>query len=222
MTIVRSTRTHSALFAFAMLAMPVSAIAASTPAGTALPAAPSRAAEKGCKWEKFSDAKLGLDTWVQRCDFGKRKIDFIAGDHSLNQRYSDSSGAPELVVAVLDIDPAETPEHGIQRIFAARTEKNRAAQCVLAPFHDSGGLVGAEPEGVKRYTFVANHALAKALKAKADPNDVPEPACGAWGDDPDGIQYFETQSASAALHKVLFVRVGQDEPLFDEATLRIR
>ena len=183
---------------------------------------PSRAAEKGCSWEKFSDAKLGLDAWVQRCDFGSRKIDFVAVGRSLAQRYSDSTGAPELVVAVLDLDPAETPEHGIQRIFAARTEKKRAAQCLLAPFHDSGGLVGAEPAGVKRYTFLPNAALARALKAKADPNDVPEPACGAWGDDPDGIQYFEAQSASTTLHKVLFVRVGQDEPLFDEASLRLR
>lgn len=229
MTIVLSTRAHAALralatLAFGMLALPLPTIAAPAPApaGSTLPATPSRPAEKGCKWEKFSDAKLDLDAWVQRCDFGKRKIDFIAGDHSLKQRYSDSAGAPELVIAILDLLPAETPEHGIQRVFAARTDKKVAAQCVLAPYKGEGKIpAGANQASIRRYTFLPNAALAKALKAKADPNDVPEAACGAWGDDPDGIQYFEAQPASGVA-KVLFVRVGQDTPLFDEATLRLK
>jgi hypothetical protein len=59
------------------------------------------------------------------------------------------------------------------------------------------------------------------LKLKADPDEVGDPACGDWGDAPDGIQYFESQPASGVA-KVLFVRVGQDTPLFDDATLRIR
>ncbi|HEV2607876.1 MAG TPA: hypothetical protein VGT79_07830, partial [Xanthomonadaceae bacterium] len=118
MRIVRSTRAHAALLGCVMLAATTSVVALPAPAGTAVAAAPSRPAEKGCKWEKFSDAKLGLDAWVQRCDFGKRKIDFVTVGRSLSQRYSDSSGAPELVVAVLDLLPAETPEHGIQRLFA--------------------------------------------------------------------------------------------------------
>ena len=221
MNIVRSTRVRVALLGFAMLVATAPILASPAPAGAGLAAAPSRPAEKGCKWETFSDATLGLDAWVQRCDFGKRKIDFVTVGRSLAQRYSDSKGAPELVVAVLDLLPAETPEHGIERLFAARTDKKLAGQCVLSPFHDAGGLVGKTPAGIKRYTFVPNAALKKKLKAKADRNDVPEPACGAWGDDPDGIQYFEAQPASGVA-KVLFVRVGQDTPLFDEATLRLR
>jgi hypothetical protein len=216
MTIVHSMHACAALFGFAMLAVPLSAIAA--PAGTTLPAAPSRTAEKGCKWEKFSDARLGLDAWVQRCDFGKRKIDFVAGDHSLKQRYSDSTGAPELVLSIIDLLPAETPEHGIQRVFAARTDRKIAGKCVMAPFHDTELKT---PVGVKRYTFVPNAAYAKMLKAKEVPGDMPDAACGAWGEDPDGIQYWEAQPASGVA-KVLFVRYGQDTPLLDEATLRLR
>ncbi|HVT03759.1 MAG TPA: hypothetical protein VHL58_10355 [Thermoanaerobaculia bacterium] len=73
---------------------------------------------------------------------------------------------------------------------------------------------------MKRYTFVPDAAYAKELKAKADPNEIPDPACGDWGDQPDGVQYFEAQPATGA-RSVLFVRVGQDEPLFDEKTLRL-
>ena len=183
---------------------------------------PSRAAEKGCAWKKFSDAGLGLDAWVQRCDFGKRKIDFVVREHALAQRYSDSSDAPELVIAVMDLLPAETPEHGIARLFAARTNSKLAAQCVLTPYRgDAKGPGAVAPAGVKRYTFLPNAALKKKLKAKTVPNDVPPPPCGAWGDDPDGVQYFEAQPGSG-VQKVLFVRVGQDTPLFDETTLRLR
>ena len=53
---------------------------------------------------------------------------------------------------------------------------------------------------------------------KETPDDVPDNACGDFGESGDGIQYFETQDGA---RKVLFVRVGQDIPLFDEQTLRI-
>jgi len=47
------------------------------PLAAAPAAEPSRKAEKGCAWEKLVDAKVGLEAWVQRCDFGFRKIDFV-------------------------------------------------------------------------------------------------------------------------------------------------
>jgi hypothetical protein len=50
-------------------------------------AGPSRAAEKGCVWEKLSDSKIGLEAWVQRCDFGFRKINFLFDGSSLAVRY---------------------------------------------------------------------------------------------------------------------------------------
>jgi hypothetical protein len=48
---------------------------ASLPAGAAA-SGPSRKPVKGCSWRKISDPALGLEAWVQRCDFGFRKIDF--------------------------------------------------------------------------------------------------------------------------------------------------
>jgi len=85
---------------------------------------------------------------------------------------------------------------------------------VLVPYTE-----GTLPAGIKRYTFSPDAAYAKELKALADPNEVPEPPCGDWGEMPDGIQYFEVPAGEG--RKVLFVRVGQDEPLFDEQTLRV-
>lgn len=176
---------------------------------------PSRKAGKGCAWEKLADAKLGLAAWVQRCDYGFRRIDFLVVKRSLAQRFSDG-GAPDPLVDVFDLEPGETPAAGIQRLWQARTDPKLAARCVLAPYRGDK----PPPAGVQRFTFVPNAAYQKELTRKADPNEVGDPPCGDWGEAPDGIQYFEAQPGSGA-RKVLFVRVGQDEPLFDEQTLRL-
>src|SRR5262249_48656654 len=133
---------------------------------------------------------------------------------SLAMRFSDG-GAPEPIVDVLDLKAGESPEAGIRRIFAEKTDKAAAARCVLAPSHEGKPL-----RGVKRYMFVPNAAYEKELAKTRRDDEVPEPPCGEWGAAPDGIQYFEAQPGSGAAH-VLFVRVGQDVPLFDEETLRL-
>jgi hypothetical protein len=190
------------------------ALAATTTAFAASKDGPSRAADKGCTWEKLSDAKLGLEAWVQRCNYGDRKIDFVVKGTSLVQRFSDG-GEPEPVIDVFDLAPGEQPDAGVKRIFAAHTDAALAKRCVLAPYRE-----GKAPAVGERFTFVPDRAYAKELKAKQDPNEIGDPPCGDFGDSPDGIQYFETQPKSGVA-KVLFVRVGQDVPLFDERTLRL-
>lgn len=95
---------------------------------------------------------------MQRCDFGFRKIVFLAVGRSLAIRYSDSGGAPDPLVDVFDLLPDETPDDGVKRVFGARTKKAFAGRCVM-----------------------------QASKSR----------------------------------KFLFVRVGQDEPLFDEQNFRL-
>jgi len=189
-------------------------LACALPSGADSRDQPSRGADKGCAWEKLSDAKLGLDAWVERCDYGFRKIDFLVQGSSLAMRYSDG-GKPEPVVDVLDLAGDETPEAGIQRLFAARTAAAVAARCAIAPYKGD-----KTPPGVKRFSFVPNPAYAKELKKTSRDDEVPDPACGDWGESPDGIQYFEAQPDSGA-RKLLFVRYGQDTPLFDEQTLKL-
>ncbi len=175
---------------------------------------PSRAPVKGCSWEKASDAQVGLEAWVQRCDFGFRKIDFLFHHRSLAIRYSDG-GEPDPLVEVFDLKPGESAQSGVRRLLTERTPAEIAARCVLAPYRE-----GSPPAGVRRFTFVPDRSYQKELDRKADPNEVPDPPCGDWGTAPDGIQYFEAHPADSA-RRVLFVRVGQDEPLFDEQTLRL-
>jgi len=161
--------------------------------------APSRPPVEGCKWEQLTDKRLGLEAWVQRCDFGFRKIDLFVQGNSVVIRYSDG-GNPDPLIDVFDLKPGETAEAGLRRIFAAHTKKAVAAKCKLVR------------KDANRFTFVPKVA------PPPSPDEIPDPQCGPFGDAPDGIQYFEVHPGA---RKVLFVRVGQDEPLFDEQTLRL-
>lgn len=199
---------------FAYLAIAFLAVAA--PAAARPPDdKPSRAALKGCAWERLADAGVGLAAWVQRCDFGFRKIDFVFAGRSLAERFD--AGKPDPLVDVLDLDSGETSEAGVRRLFGEHTDPALAAKCVLRPYR----YFKNAPPGVERYTFVPNAAFQKQVDAESSPDEVGDPPCGDWGDAPDGIQYFEVQTGSKKARRVLFVRVGQDEPLFDEQTLRI-
>ncbi len=209
-----STSAPAAIGPAAPGASATAAPAATVPAAATSRDAPSRPALKGCRWEKLSDATIGLAAWVQRCDFGFRKIDFSFVDHSLAIHYSDG-GAAEPLVDVIPLQTGEAPEAAVARVFAAHSDAGLVAHCLLRPYREV-----KPPAGTKLYTFVPNAAYAKELKAKSDPNEVPDPPCGDWGDGPDGIRYFQVWPAGKAA-AILFVRVGQDKPLFDEKTLRL-
>ena len=175
---------------------------------------PSRAPQKGCAWQKLHDAQAGLDAWVQDCDFGFRRIGHFMDGHKLRVRYSDGD-EPYAVIEVFDLRPGETAQAGMMRIFRANTEKKLAVRCAIARYKG----YDKPPPGVLRYEFVPAGAYAREVKVKSRPDEIGDPPCGDYGQMPDGIQYFEVRPADKA-RKVLLVRAGQDEPLFDEKTLR--
>ncbi|MCA0031665.1 hypothetical protein [Mesorhizobium sp. B263B2A] len=188
-------------------------LSAVTLAAVADEPAPSRPPIEKCVWERLADKTIGLAAWAQRCDFGFRQIHFEFAGNALAIKYSDG-GAADPLVELFDIKPGETAEAALQRLFLEKTDKAVSDRCVLMPYTEV-----AVPAGLKRYTFSPNAAYAKELEALTNPDEVPEPPCGDWGEMPDGIQYFEVPAGEGM--KVLFVRAGQDEPLFDEQTLRM-
>lgn len=189
---------------------------AAAAAATPVTERPSRPPEKGCAWERISDAKVGLAAWVQRCDFGFRKIDLRFRDRSLSQHWSDG-GEIDPLVDVYDLRAGESAQDGMRRMFAEKTPKALASRCVLVTRHDE---FLKTPPGVERFAFVPDKAYDAELAKGPKPDGVPDPPCGDWGESPDGIGYWEAQPKSGA-RRILFVRYGQDAPLFDEQTLKI-
>ena len=171
---------------------------------------PSRAAFDKCAWRKISHPTLGLEAWVQHCDYASGKVDFVVQDHALAMR--DSGGKPEPVIRLFDLLPGETPEKGLRRIFEAHTEKKLAKRCVLAAYKPA-----SKRAGVKRYEFVPDKGYQKELDAQHI-DGIPDPPCGDLGTQPDTVAYFEVHSGAP---KVMLIDAGQDTPLFDEETLRL-
>ncbi|MEP6769643.1 MAG: hypothetical protein ABJC61_13300 [Acidobacteriota bacterium] len=111
--------------------------------------------------------------------------------------------------------PGEAANAGGKRLFSEAAGAPLAGRCIVARQRGAG-----PPPGVRRWTFVPDPASRKELGAKADPNEAGDPPCGERGVSPDGIQYIESFPDGPA-RKVLFARVGQDQPLVDENTLRL-
>ncbi len=196
---------------FATVTALVLAAAAIPPAMAQSSAEPSRPAIDGCAWERLADAKVGLSAWVQRCDFDGRKFELKFQDNSVVLTSTDFPEANP-VITVLDLGDGETAEQGLRRIYEEHTDAAVAARCVAAPY-----TLTTAPKGIERFGFVPD-ATYQAELDKVITDGIPDPACGEWGDQPDGIAYFEIQPESKA-RKILYVQVGQDEPLFDEDTL---
>ena len=179
------------------------------------PLVPSHPAFDKCEWKPFSDPDLGLETLVMNCDYGFRKIDWVRAGDALAIRYSDGDGKPDPLIEVIARNDGETAKDAIVRTFKAHTDAKLAARCVLAPYKGD-----RPPAGVTRFNFVPDAAYAKELKKTQRDDEIGDPPCGDWGDAPDGIQYFEAP-ANADARAVLVVRIGQDDPLFDEKRLRV-
>src|ERR1051325_1488118 len=173
-------------------------------------AAPSRPAFEGCKWERLSDARL--DAWVQRCDFRGRKTSLSIDGNDVVMNYSDSN-KPERVIEVIDVRSGETAEAAMKRFFAAHTDAKLAKRCVLAPYPSDE----KPPNGVTRYQFSPNKSYRAALDAKHE-DGIPDPPCGDYGEQPDSVEYWEAQNGA---RHVIYVHAGQDDPMFDEKTLRL-
>ena len=209
-------RVNHTLFARAFCVLMIAnAVMPSMRTASAQTGAPSRAPEKGCTWERVSDKIAGFAAWVERCDFGTRKIHLFLKGNALLRQYSDAGATVDTLIESFPLRPNETTDAGVRRVYLAHTPKTIADKCVLAPYN-----LGKAPIAVKRFTFVPNATYGKLLKAKQNPDEVPEPPCGDWGIAPDGQQFFSVWPTNA-VKRVLFVRVGQDTPLFDEMTLQL-
>lgn len=209
-------RDNHTIFAQALCALlMVGAVMAPVRTASAQTGPPSRAPDKGCKWERVADKTAAFAAWVERCDYGTRKIHLFFKGHALMQQYSDGGATADTLIESFNLQPNEATDAGVRRVYFAHTATAISDKCVMAPY-----TLGKAPTGMKRFTFVPNAAYEKTLKAKQDPNDIPDPPCGDWGIAPDGQQFFAVWPTSA-VRRVLFVRVGQDTPLFDEMTLQL-
>lgn len=175
---------------------------------------PSRAPLEGCAWEQISDAGTGMTAWVQSCDFGDgRTLGYAFDGNRLVQKSSDFE---ELVpvAEVFDIKAGETATDALKRVYAELTEPGIAKRCVLKQETET-----ELPAGIARYSFVADAELQKELDATTVEGDIPETRCGPYGMTYESVRHFQTIEGA---DKLVFLDLGQDDPLFDDMTLSFK
>jgi hypothetical protein len=120
------------------------------------------------------------------------------------------------VVEVFEKKEDETLEQAIERQFLPKIPARERGRCrVLSPapqieLNDSGKQSAAIVPDEK-------YAIEVAKRRTQSPGVV---ACGVYGQ-ADGIEYFEYHPNETKA-KFVFVRAGQDQPLFDQNTLRLK
>lgn len=186
----------------------------------ARPDKPSRPAEAGCRWLQRVHAASGLAVWTERCLAGQNgMVEMVFQGNQLVERFADGA----IVwpgIEILDLLPGETVEAGLQRIFNQRTPQTLARRCKLVGNPGSALIAYAPPAGAVLYTFIPDAAYQAELDAARN-DDVPEPPCGELGVLPDATAYL-LGWPHGPVRKLLFVKIGQEQPMFDEKTLKWR
>jgi hypothetical protein len=186
-------------------------------ANAANAAQPSRPPEQGfgCAWQSFESAELGIRLLVQNCTDPKIHYEFSAKDGWLEQhRPSDPvTFGPSQIIRVLTKPADQKIEDAIARQFIATLADPEAkASCKVRPFKNPE-VKGA---GKLLFTIVPTGAYAKKIdkKLQEEPGDF---GCGEYGAG-QSTAYFEYHPAETKT-RFLYVDTGQDEPLFDQASI---
>lgn len=188
-------------------------------------AVPSRTPEKGCAWARLDARGLGLQLFGQQCVFKARKTNFAASakDGIVYETWEDTGPrlpkdktprfGQEARIQVFSKGADENILAAIKRVAAQKQSRRERKHCdaVTRTFNFLNAYKRA-------YVLTPDDYLASKL-AEKNGDGVPPPACGAYGDQPDGLAYFEYHPDESAT-RFAYVDFGQDEhPMFDESSL---
>lgn len=180
-------------------------------------AQPSRPAWKGCAWQPFESAELGIRLLVQDCADPSGHYVFSAKDGWLEQHRpsDDRTYGSHQIIRVLMKPADQTIQDAIRQQFVATlSDKQAAASCKVRPFKNPD----VHAKDKRLFEIMPTGAYAKSIdkKLQEGPDDI---GCGEFGGG-HGTAYFEYHPA-ASKTKFLYVETGQDEPLFDEDSIEI-
>jgi len=179
-----------------------------------MPPAPSRAADDGYKWGLMTGA--GLRIWAESSYVGSRHVRMAAMPDGFGVQLRDDGEAwtaPEQVIRVFKLKPGE-PIGAIAPLL--KLHYRTGADCRFQ----------ASPEnavsGEKHYQFVPFGKTLDEYNRSVNPDEPPsqeDDPCGDYGSMREGINYFAVQDAHP--DTVIYMDLGEDEPLFDERTMEV-
>lgn len=181
-----------------------SALAFAMPAAAERPAQPTRQVTDGCTWAWKEGGGIGL--WAQDCDLdtGKWRIEFKSKDRVFVQTVDGKDATP--VIYVFDKAADAKIDSLLPMLRQSKLIKD-TNECVFAPDEenkaDGGRLL---------YQVVPKGKLLAAFN-KLPQDEVADPPCGELGLLTDAVGYFMLDPKKP--DKVLYLMLGQDEPMFE-------
>ncbi|HXP05328.1 MAG TPA: hypothetical protein VN808_14490 [Stellaceae bacterium] len=169
----------------------------------------------GCAWKPFESKELGIRLLVQDCTDPRAHYEFSIKDGWLEEhRPSDPmTYGPAQIIRVLTKPADQKIEDAIaQQFIATLTDPAAKASCKVRPFKNAG----VKGKDKLLFTIMPTGAYAKKIdkELQQEPRDF---GCGDYGAG-QSTMYFEYHPGETKT-KFLWVDTGQDEPLFDQASI---
>lgn len=168
-----------------------------------------------CKWEWKTGGGLGV--WTERCSFnGVWAVAYSEADRGF---VLTVDGDDALVVLQSFAKAADADAASILPTLKAATKIPNDDECVMEPAApETLDALGPIPKTRAFFEIMPTGARNTAFEA-TPPDEVPEPPCGDYGFDPDGLRLFMTDTRWP--DRVFYLNLGQDGTLFDLATIEV-
>jgi|GEM_PF-1364648 len=166
---------------------------------------PSRDAWEGCEWQEVGG--YGIRFLSQKCP----TYQIVQIPEGFTTKFN--TGVSDIVeIEIIDSNEGMTAEETIQENFIDTLDEEAQENCSIEIYNLP---TAASQKGVTRYVIKPSEEYWEQLL-----EDEEYPTFNACGDKygtTNGVQYFEVHENSP--DRFLFVRIGQDMPLFDEASI---
>ena len=183
------------------------------------PAVPSRKPLAGCQWKEFTDQRLGIYMLIQECQPPGPQMTFVASGNAVYEVRTSQVSDPakgQKVVEVFEKPEAQPIMEAIRQQFVDKLPAKEKAGCTV---REPAMRLRLNDSGKETFEIVPKDAYAEEI-ARFRSQAPGVLACGEYGQ-ADPVWYFEYHPLEIKT-RFLFVRYGQDEPLFDEQSIRLQ
>lgn len=177
-----------------------------------------RKAEQDCSWKDFHSEKLGLQIMIQSCNWQDMSPVFLESGNSIVQipeKLKNSKKDGYKIIEVYKKDENEDFEELLNKEFISKLNRTEKRHCEVKQSYFI-----LDDKSKLNYVIEPDNVLQETILQETPEGQVPRDPCGGYGISGNGfIRYFEYHPNESKT-KYIFVRVGQDAPLFDEKSIK--
>lgn len=174
--------------------------------------------EKNCTWKDFNAKSLGLYIMIQDCKWKEMSPIFTESGNAIIQtpeKFKGSKNGGYKVIEVYKKKETDEFEEVINKQFISKLSRAQKNHCIAKQSYFI-----LDDKSKINYVIEPDNALQEKILQETPEGQIPKDPCGEYGISGNGfIRYFEYHPEESKT-KFVFVRVGQDAPLFDEKNIK--